>query len=63
MNGNVFLAYVEQVLAPTLSPGEPGLINEDEGRQPEQALVDLFTPAECQNSFKALLCPDKSDVL
>ncbi len=65
MNGNVFRAYVEQVLVPTLAPGDmpspssrhscgqrPSAPSPPSGT-PSAHSSKLFTPAECANYFKA----------
>ena len=72
MNGNVFLAYVEQVLVPTLKPYSPDFNPIENAFSKLKALlrakaertiaalwdavgsvIELFTPAECANYFKA----------
>lgn len=61
MNGVVFLAYVKQVPAPTLAPGDVVVMDNLPARAERTiaavwdtvgALVDLFTPTECANYFK-----------
>jgi transposase len=56
MNGAAFLAYVEQVLVPTLRPGDIVIMDNLPAHKPVDALataIKTFTPHECANYFTA----------